>query len=133
MFGGSLEWLNVGIGHIYPVLCIILSSILIYKNSQPKFKISLSNRIIIIAVTVATIGLIFTSLYVQWTPVRNSTIGGIQGRYFLPIFLLAPAIALSLRKTSSSISAKTENHNYIYLFSVFYSIAAITALVCAHI
>lgn len=134
MFGGSLEWLNLKIGHIYPILCIIITSILIYKNSKLKFKISPLSRALIISVAVIITGLIFTSLYVQWTPVGNGVVSGIQGRYFLPVLLLTPAIVCGISKThSSSSSTKPENHNYIYLFSAFYSIAAIIAIVSSHL
>ena len=32
--------------------------------------------------------LIFTALYIQWTSLKNDTIAGIQGRYFIPLMLL---------------------------------------------
>ena len=33
-------------------------------------------------------GLIFTSLYVQWTTIGSESILGVQGRYFIPILPL---------------------------------------------
>lgn len=132
IFGGSLEMLDLNMGHIYIILCIIVASILIYKNSESKIKIPPLDRAIIIGIIVIVIGLIFTSLYIQWTPVKNSIVAGIQGRYFLPVLLLAPAVACGLRKSSGS-STKLENHNFIYLFSTFYSIAALIAIISSHI
>ena len=35
-----------------------------------------------------TIGLMFTSLYMQWTSVGAQVIDGIQGRYFIPLLYL---------------------------------------------
>ena len=41
---------------------------------------------VIMAVTfLAGVALILTSLYVQWTPLKNNTINGVQGRYFIPV------------------------------------------------
>ncbi len=42
--------------------------------------------------------LIYTSLYVQWTPLQNALIVGIQGRYFIPLLpLLMFAILYGIR------------------------------------
>lgn len=41
--------------------------------------------------------LIFTSLYVQWTPLRSKMIDGIQGRYFTPLYMALFALILLLR------------------------------------
>lgn len=135
MFGGWLEWLDVEIGHIYLILSIIVASILVYKNSENKFKIPVSGRAILITIAVTTTGLIFTSLYIQWNPVGNGFIGGLQGRYFLPILLLAPAIACGLRnrvKTQTTAATTSENHSLLYIFSTFYSIAAVIVIICSH-
>ena len=51
-------------------------------------------------VVLIIIALTFTSLYVQWTPLRKASIDGIQGRYFIP--LLFP-IALILPKIKTQI------------------------------
>ena len=36
---------------------------------------------------ISTIILMFTSLYVQWTPLGASFIDGVQGRYFIPLLI----------------------------------------------
>lgn len=53
------------------------------KNRFYKFQI-----IIIGFIVLAVVGLIFTSLYVQWTDIKEVVIKGVQGRYFIPIMLL---------------------------------------------
>lgn len=48
--------------------------------------------------------LIFTSLYIQWTPVNHETIEGVQGRYFLPILLLIPVVlSKNVKKTQRAV------------------------------
>ncbi len=135
MLGGWLEWLDVEIGHIYLVLSIIISTILVYKTSESKVKIPNLSRALIIAITIAIVGLIFTSLYVQWNPVGSGFVGGLQGRYFIPVFLLAPSIACGLRTTRATRTpAKApDDHRLLYLFSVFQSFAAVLIIICSHL
>lgn len=134
MFGGWLEWLDTEMGHIYPVLSIIIATILIYNNSKNEIKVPPVHKLLMIGISISTIGLIFTSLYVQWNPVGSSFIGGIQGRYFLPVLLLAPALACKTRPNKATHPKKEQNdHQLLYLFSIFQSIAAIIVIVCSHI
>lgn len=48
-------------------------------------------------VFLAVCALIFTSLYIQWTPYKDSLIIGIQGRYFIPIMPLLSLSVISVR------------------------------------
>ena len=43
------------------------------------------DKIVIAGILLVIVGLTFASLYVQWTPYKNSVIEGIQGRYFIPL------------------------------------------------
>lgn len=134
IFGGWLEWLDVEIGHIYVVLSIIIASIIIYKTSEEKVVIPLSNKTLLISIEILVIAMIFTSLYVQWNPVGSGFIGGLQGRYFLPTLLLAPAIACkSHKKSIRHINNKEISHSSLYLFSIFQSFAAVIVIICSHL
>ena len=73
---------------------------------------------------ITIIGLILTSLYVQWTSLKNPLIYGIQPRYFLPIILLA-AVVLDNHKI---IYQETLSKRYITLFMLFFNLQAITVL-----
>jgi uncharacterized membrane protein len=53
-----------------------------------KKQLSVKSSIIMSVISVAIVGLIYTSLYVQWTPYANPNIIGVQGRYFLPFIPL---------------------------------------------
>jgi uncharacterized membrane protein len=50
-----------------------------------------SRRIIALAIFLACVGLVFSTLYLVWTPVGNGVVEGVQGRYFL-----GPALVLAL-------------------------------------
>jgi uncharacterized membrane protein len=53
------------------------------------FKFELKNwqKLIIIITTVIGIVVTYTSLYVMWTPVANSVVLGLNGKYFIPMVL----------------------------------------------
>lgn len=46
-----------------------------------------SDKIGTVLIILFVIGLIFSALYIQWTPVASNLIEGVQGRYFLPLLL----------------------------------------------
>lgn len=66
--------------------------------------------------------MIMTSLYVQWTPYGELTIGGIQGRYFLPILLLVPIIFCKTKGRSSHVVLVTERT--VLCYSVLVNVIA---------
>ncbi len=51
------------------------------------------DRTVMSLITLGGVGLICTSLYVQWTPFKDQIIEGIQGRYFIPLFIF-PALLI---------------------------------------
>lgn len=71
-------------------------------------------------VLLGVIALIFTSLYVQWTPVANNVINGIQGRYFIPIL---PLLVILLNN-KLYITSRKYHYKYLYM-----TIACINMLV----
>ena len=92
MFGSNLGWGElVNLNSIIPyALFILLIGITIIENGI-KDKFNIFDKTIIILIILAIGGLIFTSLYVQWTTVGSTSIQGVQGRYLLPIL---PLIAI---------------------------------------
>lgn len=85
MIGQKLGWLdyNIPIILIFAFMFIIIISIFIKDEIVP----SLKTRIVSLGIF-ALIMAGFTATVVMWTPLQNSTISGMQGRYFLEIFCL---------------------------------------------
>lgn len=132
--GGGLEYFTIYLGQIYPILSIIILTIIIYKNTENKLSISPLNRAFIIGILIVTIGLTCTSLYLQWTPVAQYSIDGLQGRYFIPLLFLAPAIACGLRNKIVTVKTTQQpDHSLLYLFSMFQCIAALIVIMSSHI
>ena len=105
--GGSLGNLCINLSEIYILFLGFFIMYTYLNEDRRQFDLSVLQKIVISIISILCIGLICTSLYIQWTAFSADTIDGIQGRYFLPIvpmllFLLTP---LNNRKNS---------FNYIY-------------------
>ena len=63
--------------------------------------------------------LIYTSLYVQWTPLKYNIVNGIQGRYFIPLlayFAISCVMIHRKRYNIHAISPQTRcSASYLYL------------------
>ena len=77
---------------------------------------------------ILTIILLFSSLYVQWTPVKNIVIIGIQSRYFIPILIL---IALLFDNRYIIFKEKPSIKNLL-VFLVFFNLHAATMVTLFH-
>lgn len=86
---GWNEFANVG-----TFFAFIMGVIIVYANltdSTLKIKLTKYQKIILCLIVLAIVGLIFTSLYMQWNEAEDVIIRGVQGRYFIPIL---PILAL---------------------------------------
>jgi len=78
-------------------------------------------------------------MYTGWTKPGETTIDGVQGRYFLPILLLIPLFIIPAKPKSQKLATKPKpssiiNQNYyIYGFFIFESVYAIATITCTHI
>ena len=100
MFGGEVGLNEHVILHTFvPYVFIVISLMAGILNEEIKNKFSKFQTIIIVLIALAIIGLVFTSLYIQWTETTEVVIKGVQGRYFLPIL---PLILLLLRKAKNT-------------------------------
>ena len=92
-FIGILGWLDTPLAdHLYPVLWTGLAVCAFASVSISTVRKDWSARFLLVAVAVASIGLIFLAMLVTWTPHPASVIKGVQGRYFVvPAVLLGYA------------------------------------------
>lgn len=126
MFGSNLGSLNIPLS---PIMWIMYMLLLSYETITCKVsgkKLRCIDVLCYIVIFFAGAGLICTSLYVQWTAYVNSTISGIQGRYFIPIiiFLLLPFVYFQNMKTTQKVSEETYNCErkiFMYLLLVFFN------------
>lgn len=102
LFGADLGWGELV--KLYAIVPYAFLGIYVFtaitdntlKNKFKKYQIVWMSLVIL-----AIVGLIFTSLYVQWTTVGKTSIAGVQGRYFLPILPLIMLLLGSVTKVKS--------------------------------
>lgn len=115
--------LNANTSNIYQLILfsILILTLLCDKSKQ---KISTKLKLFVGFVTATIIGLIFTSIYVQWNPVGNGLVMGIHGRYFIPIVLLC-AILLE----NKLIEFKKIPYNYIFMTIVLANLNVVATMI----
>lgn len=89
LIGANLGWNNISLdSFLVYTLIIILAIELIFRTEQEKSgRDNGSIKYMSIVIVLSVLALTYASLYVQWTPLRNTEIIGIQGRYFIPLLL----------------------------------------------
>lgn len=125
----TFGWLTHTLRLLVPftVLQIILYSLAKEKEEFEEIKANKDILIIVISI-LGTILLIFTALYLTWTPVGNTLIDGVQGRYFIPII---PIIMIFIKEYfNNTIFVIKNNHNKVLsLSSVLCLIYAVVYMV----
>ena len=102
IFGSELGWNEYAI--MYTFFPLMFALLFIYTNiSDKSLKIKLTKfqNIIIGLIILAVVGLVFTSLYIQWNNETDTIIRGVQGRYFIPIIPITLIFVFSKLKLSS--------------------------------
>ncbi|MCE7699829.1 MAG: DUF2142 domain-containing protein [Methanobacterium paludis] len=126
MFVGDLGWLDTPLPQwlVYSYSIILILTSLLDKND---IKINLKQKII----PLITFALIFVSIffleYVTWTPVANSMVVGVQGRYFIPF---APLLLLLFYNNRIKISGNERSIlNWIIILTVFITLLITTFII----
>ena len=102
LFGADLGWGElIKLYSIVPYAFLGIYLFTAITDNELKDKLKKYQIVWISLVILAIVGLIFTSLYVQWTTVGKKSIAGIQGRYFLPILPLVMLLLGSVVKVKS--------------------------------
>lgn len=117
--GSSMGLLNIKIPEIYIILFEIGLAVLPFLEYNEK-SFEKVEKGIVIAIAILAIILILTALYITWTPHQAQTILGVQGRYFIPIFIL---ILLSMIKGNQNVEI---NHLEIKYFIMFFVLNLLT-------
>ena len=117
---GSFAYLGNVSSNCYLVYLIYL--IVLACSDKSSYHISVKERFSILFVLLCTILLIWTALYLAFTPVGNSSIGGVQGRYFIPIMY-------ALYLCFSSSSKKNVKNGFNDLLIVFVPIFVLSFVV----
>lgn len=79
-----------------------------YQCDEGIAQIGKRDRLGIFTVLTITLALIWTALYLSFTPVGNTIILGVQGRYYIPLIPLATAL-LNMRRMSGGMERRNYN------------------------
>ena len=133
-YGRKLGLLDVDVGRYYPIGAVLMTIYLSITNRFKEKKNSIIEGVMYLLVPLAIVGLIFTSLYIQWTPVSKDIIDGVQGRYFIPLLLFIPLIFMRINKSKDNRIMNEKNDlKYIISFIVFENINAIAFIIFANL
>ena len=128
MIGQVMGALNITTTGIVWIIGLLLFVYELLAFSEMKEKVHKWDPVILILIFLTGSALVFTSLYVQWTPLMNPVIEGIQGRYFTPLLGVFAFFIVFLRQKKAQqtglytdTAAKAENHSFYYLIVLFYN------------
>lgn len=128
--GEGLGHFNAQASVLFTLPCLIVFALIFFVNDNKDRKsFDLFTKVISLIIFVSVVILVYTSLYVAWTPVRESLILGVQSRYFLPALLLT---AIVLDNTKIVFNCKLKNKYWIS-FMTFMNINAISSLVFTYL
>lgn len=128
-FGSYLGYFNMILSEVYLFLYFFFMLYILFSEKTKDKLLTNKNRLLIAFIVLICILLIFTSIYVQWTAYKADIILGVQGRYFIPLFLL---IALLLQ--ALQISVKKENsQKYCFLILLMVNVYSIMTVISYHL
>lgn len=112
--GSELGWLDIKIPKINILIMLFGLLILPFFEKNEK-SLEKGQKIIIILIFVMIVLLILTGLYMTWTGIGEDKIDGVQGRYFIPVFIL---ILLTMIKQNENIKIKNLNKKYFITYFI---------------
>lgn len=135
MFGKNMLWANAVKNETFVPMILIALVIFICLKDDLKKRFDLKSVIIITCIILCVIALMFTSLYVQWTRYASTIIDGVQGRYFLPIIILAFLLLGNFigRDTKDIKEAKNNLDTVLVISCVFVSLLCLMEMITKYI
>jgi len=94
LVGSSLGLLCIAVSPLVWTLYIILFVYIIGQSRECDVIPHKADRWVMLITFLGGAALVFTSLYVQWTPYANPVVNGVQGRYFIPFIALLGLFAM---------------------------------------
>ena len=130
IIGNSLCYFDVNLSSLFiiPYLMFIVYLVL-FDGSN---KVDKNDKVLSILIMLSTCILICVSLYIQWNPLGEHYIDGIQGRYLIPL-LIPLILALNNKKVSLKKDQLVNITTISYVFILFISIYSLLQLTFYHI
>lgn len=95
LLGGKLSWLDINIAWYVTIGFLILLLISCIPHEKERIVVKPGEKIYMGIISAGAFALIMLSMLLVWTPVTSQRISGLQGRYYLPFFILVLVILKS--------------------------------------
>lgn len=112
--GSSLALLNIDIPQIY-ITIYLISLVLLPLLEKCEESFEKYQKWIMIGIALILILLIITGLYITWSPLQSPLVSGVQGRYFVPVFIL---ILLAFMNKENKVEIKNLQLKYFSLYFI---------------
>ena len=109
---------------VLSVVALLLATGLVGRLRPGRLRLAVST-----VVLVAAVGAVFGALYVAFDPVGLFEIQGVQGRYFVPLALLAALVALAYVPLRLDVSVPGTRRRVVATIAVAVTLAPVVALV----
>ena len=118
----NMAYLGLTDNVIQFALMVMVIIVIIFDNKhtmdEQPHEINFKKRIISLLILIATIALVWTSMYLVFNPVGNTFIAGVQGRYFFPLFTLTLFILKPIKFYKVDISLPNLSHVFFLLYTL---------------
>jgi uncharacterized membrane protein len=115
---GVLGWVDTQFSKVYYIITYttLIFMLAVFYNKSAKVKVNL--RAAALSIFIITSIAILAAQYATWVPYQSETFGGLQGRYFLPVFpFLMLAVAFSKNGIEKNSSQK--KHFFVLLLTIY--------------
>ena len=116
---GGFGYINYISGNLY-YFTLLFMFFVAFTDTEKNF-LSRKQKILFVLCSILTIIVIWTALYLSFTPVKSISINGVQPRYFIPM-IFPILIGFQVNKISCKISEKKYNSMVLFVMSMIFLI-----------
>ena len=112
--GSQLGWIEIKPSETIIMLYLILLIVSAFAEKN-EFEFNVKNKIWLILIFVGITFLVETAMYLDFTPIGAEFIGGVQGRYYIPTYIL---LLLCLAKKDNYIKIKNVETKFMLISTI---------------
>ncbi len=115
---GILGWVDTEFSKAYYLITytVLIFMLAMFYSKGGKMKINL--RAAALLIFIITSIAILTAQYATWVPYQSASFGGLQGRYFLPIFPFL-MLAIAFNKSGIENNSSQKKHFFVLLLTIY--------------
>lgn len=126
IIGGNLGWFQISMQWFIVIGLLMAILVAAVKKKNDTIQMSKKTRTLIAAICILTAGFITAAMLIGWTPKSYNFVEGVQGRYFLPFFIL---ILMIFR--GDWIKAEERADGYCMYFTILLQPLIYYSLICS--